>query len=89
MRKKTQCIRLPEDITQSWGETQIIEIIRDAYASNRSPEQLIRERSTRRGGLSGPLANRPSNVTEKLSLVTVYRRKDGLLRGLWRGLTGK
>lgn len=86
MRTKPQTIRNPEDITLSWGETQIIEIIRDAYASNRTPEQLLRERSARRGGLSGPLDSRSASVTEKLALVTVYRRKEGFFRNLWRAL---
>jgi hypothetical protein len=89
MRTKQSSIRLLEDITQSWGETQIIEVIRDAYASHRSPEQLIRERSLRRGSSSASLTPGKSSVTEKLSMVTVYQRKDGFLRGLWRGLVGK
>ncbi len=89
MRNQDQRIRLPEDITQSWSETQIIEIIRDAYASNRSPEQLFRDRSLRRGNATASQASGKTSVTEKLSMVTVYRRKEGFLRGLWRGLTGK
>jgi len=86
MRTKPKTTRNPEDIALSWGETQIIEIIRDAYASNRTPEQLLRERSTRRGSLSGPLDSRRPSITESLSLVTVYRRKEGFFRNLWRAL---
>lgn len=89
MRTRQQSIRTPEDITQSWGETQIIAIIREAYASNRSPEQLIRERSNLRGSLTGQHPSRRTSITEKLSLVTVYRRKETFLRGFWRGLTGR
>ena len=88
MRTKEQSIRSPEDITQSWGETQIIEIIREAYASDRTPEQLIRERSARRGRFTGPLDSRKAGVSEKLALVTVYQRKDGFFQSLWRGLRG-
>lgn len=88
MRIKHETIKTPGESVRSWTETQIIETIRDAYSSNRSPDQLIRERALRRGGLSGPLGSRRTSITEKLSLVTVYRRKESFLRGLWRSLTG-